>query len=52
MNNLQKHIADIITDTLSENMVVIPRKEVEDLAKAVIEAVDEHRKEEWENRNV
>jgi len=49
--NLQKHIADIITDTLSENMVVIPRKEVEDLAKAVVIAVDEWRRDEWEARN-
>ena len=49
--NLQKHIADIITDTLSENMVVIPRKEVEDLAKAVVSEVDEWRRDEWEARN-
>lgn len=52
MNNLQKHIADIIEDMLNDNRIFfIPKKEVEDLAKAVVNAVDEHRKEEWEARN-
>ena len=52
MNHLQKHIADIITETLNGNLIFsVPKKDITDLAKAVIEAVDEDRKEAWEARN-
>ena len=52
MKQIELHIADIIEDDIKEQGENFKtRKNLEELAKAIVSAVEEDQKEEWDYRN-